>query len=72
MNKVRRAHSIDLALCEDEACGMMHIVLCDEKNDIFAEGVFDPTEQWLGDFMNSLLEICFVARMRQRALKTRH
>lgn len=72
MKGVRRAHSIDLALCEDENCSMLHVVLCDEEDEVFAECVFEPTPDWLGEFFNTLIEICFIARMREKMRQVKH
>jgi len=69
--KIKRAHSMDIAICEDQNCGLLHVVLCDEKDDIFAELVVDPTYEWLSDFMNVLIELTLTARMRQRVLEAR-
>jgi hypothetical protein len=44
MSKVRRAHDINIALCDDMTCNMVHIVLSDENMQPLAEAQLDPAQ----------------------------
>ncbi|PWT91754.1 MAG: hypothetical protein C5B54_04755 [Acidobacteria bacterium] len=44
MNKVRRAHDINIALCDDISCNMVHIVFSDENMEPIAEAQIDPAQ----------------------------
>lgn len=69
--EVRRAHSMDIAICEDHGCAMLHIIMCDQNDDVFAELVVDPNYEWLSDFVNVLIELTLTVRLRQRVTEAR-
>ena len=64
------AHGIDIELCEDKSCRLVHVVLYDENHDAFAEAVIEPTPEWQNDFVRVLLQVCDIARERQRQAVT--
>jgi len=57
------AHGIDITLCEDKSCGLVHVVLYDKNNDAFAEAVMEPTSAY--EFVRVLRQVCDIARERQ-------
>lgn len=72
MKNVLRAHSIDVTLCEDETCGHVHVIFCDKDNEAIADAMFDPTFEFLSDFINTLVEACMHARRQQKTSRVKH
>jgi len=63
-NGIRRAFQFDIRLCEDPACGHVHLVMCDEDKVAFAEFLFEPEFAGTVDFINALIHACRDAQQR--------
>jgi len=66
----KRADGLDIMLCEDKQCGLVHIVLYDENDEVFAEAAFEPTHEWEKDFTRVLGDVCRMLRARQKTATT--
>jgi hypothetical protein len=66
---IRRAHSIDVELCADETCGLVHISFSDENDEVFAEAVLNPARSRTEDFVDTLRAVCFLGRLRRQKPK---
>jgi len=62
---VRRAHSLDVQLCEDDNCKLVHVTFADDNDEIFAEFAFHPTRERAQELTDRLHAICWIARSMQ-------